>query len=116
MTEITINGKQFPVVFNMNAMMKFEEVINDSFFTANLYTLKNKIALIVSAVVEANPNAAITEDDLIGDKTIEEITEIIKAANIVLGLVAEYLHLPDVVANADDEVDDQPQEGDQVKN
>ena len=38
---ITINGKQYPVIFDMQTIMNFEEVTSGkSFFTENLTTLK----------------------------------------------------------------------------
>ena len=55
--EITINGKQYPVIFDMQTIMNFEEVTGGkSFFTENLTTLKNRIALIIAAVTAADEN------------------------------------------------------------
>ena len=115
MTEITINGKQYPVIFNMDAMMKFERVLDKSFFACNLNTLQSKIALIVGSILAANENANIKQEDLIGDKTFEEVKEIAEAGNVVIRLVAEYMKIPNIVAESEDE-ENQPQEGEHVKN
>ena len=44
--EITINGKQYPVIFTLATLSNFEEITGKPFFKADLDIIKNRIAII----------------------------------------------------------------------
>ena len=95
--EITINGKQYPVIFDMQTIMNFEEVTSGkSFFTENLTTLRNRIALIIAAVTAADENTTLEVKDLVGSRTLEDVQEIIAAYNIIDSLAAEFFKIPEI--------------------
>ena len=116
--EITIAGKTFPVIFNFKAMCNFEEIANESFFSANLEKMSSRIALIVASAMSANKNCPITVDDLVGDKSFNDVKEIVAASNQVILLINEFLEIPKVIADAEAkeaEGQQDDEEGEQIK-
>lgn len=114
--EITIQGKQYPVVVNLQTIMNFEDIANISIFEANLSTIKNRIALIFSAVLSADENTTLTVGDIKGNGDLEDI-KVINAAYIVLSeLVAEFFHIPEIEKEKVDQSDEKEDEGEQPKN
>ena len=95
--EITIKGKQYPVAFDMQTIMNFEEVTEGkSFFTENHLTLKNRIALIIAAVTAADKDTPLEVKDLVGSRTLEDVQEIIAAYNVIDQLAAEFFKIPEI--------------------
>ena len=95
--EITINGKQYPVIFDMQTIMNFEEVTGGkSFFTENLTTLKNRIALIIAAVTAADEDTTLEVKDITGERTMAEVQQIIAAYNVIDALAAEFFKIPEI--------------------
>ena len=89
--EITIQGKPYPVVFNMQTILNFEEMTNgQSFFTANLETMKNRVAILAAAIFAADENTNITVEKIFGNKDYEAMKEIISAYNTVMALAGEF--------------------------
>lgn len=95
--EITINGKQYPVIFDMQTIMNFEEVTSGkSFFTENLTTLKNRIALIIAAVTAADENTSLEVKDITGNRSMAEVQQIIAAYAVIDSLAAEFFKIPEI--------------------
>ena len=95
--EITINGKTYPVIFDMQTIMNFEEVTGGkSFFTENLTTLKNRIALIIAAVTAADENTSLEVKDITGNRTMAEVQQIIAAYAVIDQLAAEFFKIPEI--------------------
>lgn len=95
--EITINGKQYPVIFDMQTIMNFEEVTSGkSFFTENLTTLKNRIALIIAAVTAADENTQLEVKDITGNRSMAEVQQIIAAYTVIDSLAAEFFKIPEI--------------------
>ena len=114
--EITIGGNTYPVVFNIDAMMIFEEVGNKQFFKANFDLLKDRMAVVYAAVLSANEKTTLTIEKMKGDGTIDAVKEIVAAYNIVMDLAGEFFKIPKVVA-VEEEAEKQPEEeGDNPKN
>lgn len=114
--EITIQGKQYPVVVNLQTIMNFEDIANISIFEANLSTIKKRMALIYAAVLSADENTTLTIDDIKGNSDLEAI-KVINAAYIVLSeLVTEFFHIPEIEKKEADQPDHKEDEGDQPKN
>ena len=94
---ITINGKEYPIVFTMDTLMNFEAIAKESFFEANLNTLKNRMALIIAAVITANEKTTLTVEAMKGNNDLKAVQQIIAAYNIVAALMGEFFQVPDVV-------------------
>lgn len=105
--EITIQGKQYPVVFTLDTLLRFEEIINGSFFEANLGKTTNRIALVLAAVFTANENADLTFEGIKQPQTFDALNEIISAFNVVSNLMTEFFHIP----QAEEELEPKPAEG-----
>ena len=114
--EITIGGNTYPVVFNLDAMMNFEEIADKQFFKANFDHLKDRMALVFAAVLSANEKTTLTIEKMKGDGTIDAVKEIVAAYNIVMDLAGEFFKIPKVVAE-EEEAENQPKDdGDKPKN
>jgi len=114
--EITIQGKQYPVVVNLQTIMNFEDVTNISISEANFSIIKNRIALIFSAVLSADENTTITIGDIKGNGDLEAI-KVINAAYIVLyELLSEFFYIPESEKKKVDQPDSKEDEGGQPKN
>ena len=111
--EITIGGKQYPVVFTLKTMMNFEEITGKSFFGESFDTFKSRIALIISAVVAADENAGITIEQLTNADTWQAAQDIVKAYVAVMELSAKFFNIPEVESEPKDEkpADEAEEEG-----
>ena len=97
--EITIGGETYPVVFNFDAMMFFEEVADKQFFKANFEHMKDRMSLVFAAVLAANEKTTLTIQKMKGDGSLDAVREIIEAFNIVMTLTGEFFKVPAVVAD-----------------
>ena len=94
--KIKMAGKTYPVVFTLKTMMNFEEITGKSFFGENFETMKSRIALIISAIIAADPNTDITVEQLTNADTWDVTQEIINAYVTVMELSAKFFKLPEV--------------------
>jgi hypothetical protein len=112
---ITINGKTYPVAFNMKAIMNYEELNKgQSFFGENFTQMKPRIALIISAVLAADEDTDLTVEELLKGETWEEVQAVITAYNTIMEMIGEFFHIPEVEKSDDDQTDEE--EGKQAKN
>jgi len=107
--EITINGKNYPVVFNMKTILGYEQISGKSFFGEDFAKMSERLALIVAAVISADSKADISIDDMINADRMELVQEIIAAYSVVIDMVNEFFKKPDVEPK-------QEEEGDKGKN
>ena len=112
---ITINGKEYPIVFTMDTLMNFEAIAKESFFEANLNTLKNRMALIIAAVITANENTDLTVEMLKGKGDIEAVKQIAELNLIVTEAMGEFFEVPDVV-KAEEAAEQTDDDGEKAKN
>ena len=108
--EITINGKKYPVVFNMKTILGYEQISGKSFFGEDFSKMSERLALITAAVVSAGGKEELSIDDMINADKLELVQEIIAAYNVVIGMVNEFFKKPEVEPNPNEE------EGNQGKN
>ena len=108
--EITINGKKYPVVFNMKTILGYEQISGKSFFGEDFSKMSERLALIVAAVVSAGSKEELSIDEMINADKMELVQEIIAAHNVVIGMVNEFFKKPDVEPKPNEE------EGDKGKN
>ena len=109
MKEITINGKTYPVVFNMKTILGYEQISGKSFFGEDFSKMSERLALIVAAVISADSKADISIDDMMNADTLELVQEVLTAYTVVIGMVNEFFKTPDVEPK-------QEEEGDKGKN
>lgn len=98
MAQITINGKEYPVVFNMTAILCYEEIVDKSFFGEDFARNKERMALILAAVYAADEKSTLDIEEL---KHIQNWQEIAAAFNTIMALVSDFFALPKVVADAE---------------
>ena len=94
--EITINGKKYAIVFNMKTMVNFEEITGKSFFEENFTKIKDRIALVFAAVLSANHETTLTEDEKIEAKDFKALQDIIAAYSDVMNLTGVFFMVPDI--------------------
>ena len=112
---ITINGKEYPIVFTMDTLMNFETIVGKSFFETDFKTLKDRMALVCAAVITANENTDLTIDALKGNNDLKAVQQIIAAYNIVAALMGEFFEVPDVV-KAEEAAEHTDDDGEKAKN
>ena len=93
---ITIDGKEYPVKFNMSTLIAFEQTSNNTFFNENFDKLYSRVILVFAAMFAADEN--ITTDVLLNSKDWQGIT---KAFNTIMEMAAEFFKVPKIVADAE---------------
>ena len=106
--EVTFNGTKYPVVFNMQAVLNYEDITNQSFFGEDFNLLKNRMALIMAAALAADKDTKLDIDTIKGTEDIEAVQQIIEAFKTIMTMVGQFMHIPEVVAEA--ERAEQPEE------
>lgn len=107
--EITINGKTYPVVFNMKTILGYEQISGKSFFGEDFSKMSERLALITAAVISAGGKEELSIDEMINADKLELVQEILTAYTIVIEMVNEFFKKPDVEPK-------QEEEGDKGKN
>ena len=108
--EITINGKTYPVVFNMKTIIGYEQISGKSFFGEDFSKMGERLALIAAAVISAGGKEELSIEDMMNADTVELVQEIIAAYNVVTGMVIEFFKVPGVEPKPNEK------EGDKGKN
>ena len=112
--EITINGKQYPVVFTMDTLMYFEDILNKSYFDSDLRTIKDRMGIIYAAALSADEDTKLTVEEMKGQGDLDAVNQIIVAYNTVMELASEFFKIPKVAADAEAEEQPEAEEGDQT--
>ena len=100
--EITIGGAQYPVEFTFQTLLNFEEISKQSFFKTDFSLIKDKIALIMAAVLTANEKTKLAVEDIVGERKLKDIQDITAASVIIIDLCNEYFEIPKVVQEAEE--------------
>ena len=111
--EVTFNGTQYPVVFNMQALLNYEDITKQSFFGEDFNLLKNRMALIMAAALAADKDTKLDIDIIKGTEDIEAVHQIAEAFKVVMTMVGQFMHIPDVVAEAEQAEQPEEDESDQ---
>ena len=94
--EITINGKTYPIAFTMDTMINFEEIADKSFFETDLKKMKDRLALVMAAVIAADGKTKLTVEDLRGNGDFDAVQQLIAAFNVVMEASTEFFKIPAV--------------------
>lgn len=105
--EITINGKTYPIAFTMDTMMNFEEIADKSFFETDLKKMKDRLALVMAAVIAADAKTKLTVEDLRGNGDFDAVQQLIAAFNIVMEASTEFFKIPAVEPKDEKPKDDE---------
>lgn len=108
--EITINGKTYPVAFDMKTILGYEQISGKSFFGEDFSKMSERLALIAAAVISAGGKEKLSIEDMMNADTVELVQEIIAAYNIVMGMVIKFFKVPGVEPKPNEK------EGDKGKN
>jgi hypothetical protein len=100
--EITIGGVQYPVEFTFQTLLNFEEITKQSFFKTDFSLIKDKIALIMAAVLTVNEKTKLAVEDIVGERKLKDIQDITAASVIIIDLCNEYFEIPKVVQEAEE--------------
>ena len=92
--EITIGGKNYPVIFTLATLSNFEEITGKPFFKADLDIIKNRIAIICAAAIAADENTKLTVEELRGNDDLEAYKQICTVYNTIIEMAAEFFHIP----------------------
>jgi hypothetical protein len=113
--EITVNGKNYPVVFTLATLSNFEEITGKPFFKADIDLIKNRIAIICAAAIAADENTELTVEDLRGKETFDDYKQIVAAFNTVMELANDFFAVPGVEPKPEQPAEEKT-DGEGVKN
>lgn len=113
-SEITINGKEYPVEFTLGTMLNLEHIINKSFFECNFNMLTHKVALICAAVIAADEDTKLKVEMLHGSNSYDDLMQINRAFEIVFDLAKDFF--PKQQESSPENRGAEVEEGDKKKN
>lgn len=99
--KITINGKEYPVVFTLLTMSNFEEITEKGFFEANMSKTNVRLAVVVAAALAADSNTKLTIEEMRGGETLEDYKQINEAFTVVMNLAQDFFKIPKVEETED---------------
>lgn len=94
--KITIDGKEYPVKFNMSTLIAFEQTSDKSFFGENFDKLYSRVILVFAAMFAADEK--ITTEVLLQSNDWQGIT---KAFNTIMEMAAGFFKVPQIIADAE---------------
>lgn len=115
-TFITINGVDYPVIFNMLTMSNFEEITEKAFFEANISKVNNNMAIIMAAALAADKKTKLTIEELRGQDSFEDYQQIIAAYKVVMELANDFFKIPKVEEEKNKKPEEDENEEEGVKN
>ena len=86
---VTIDGKEYPVRFNMSTLIAFEQTSDKSFFGENFDKLYSRVILVFAAMFAADEK--ITTEVLLNSNDWQRIT---RAFNTIMEMAAEFFKVP----------------------
>lgn len=96
--KVTINGKEYPVVFNIKTMLNYEGITGTSFFSEKFDKLKERMVLVLAAALSADEDTTLTLADLTERDSWKAIQEVIAAFAVVMQSAEEFFEIPAVAA------------------
>ena len=116
--EVTIQGKQNPVAFDLQTLLNYEENVGHSFFNIDFehMSLNDRINIIHAAVKSADMNTDLTVEDIKGKKSFDDMNAILAASNAVVILSTDFFPVPEIEKNDDPEQPEQTEGDEKPKN
>lgn len=113
--KVIINGKEYPVVFNLQTILNYEELSGRSFFDDPLKRLQSQISLVFSAIIAADENTSVKAEDFLKADSGKAVTDIINAFTVVMTMAGDFFKTPAVAAK-DTEQEEGKEDGADGKN
>ena len=113
--EITIQGKQYPVLFDLQTMLNFESNTGRSFFTVDFehMSLDDRINLIHAAVKSADDSVKLTVDGIKGQRSFDDMKAIMAASNEIVIMSADFFPISEIEKKNNPEPPAEETEGDE---
>ena len=95
--EITIGDKKYPVAFSMKTIELFESMTGKPFLDEmanNFGLVKNRIILIMAAILTVDENSKVSESDIRGNDDLNSYKNIMEMYVSVMELVGEFFEVP----------------------
>lgn len=96
MNKITIDGKEYPVIFNMSTLIAFEQTAGHSFFADKFNTIYSRLLLVFAAMFTADESTEVT---VLTKST--DFRGIMSAYAEVEKMALEFFKVPEVVKDAE---------------
>lgn len=96
--KVKILGEEIDITFNMAVEIAYEEITGEPFNIEALSKMKNTVALDMAAIIVANPDTAITIEDIMTKANGKEIGDL---NNAVIATMTEWLQIPKVAADVE---------------
>ena len=107
--------QEYPVVFNLQTILNYEELSGRSFFDDPLKRLQSQISLVFSAIIAADENTSVKAEDFLKADSGKAVTDIINAFTVVMTMAGDFFKTPAVAAK-DTEQEEGKEDGDGGKN
>ena len=113
---ITINGTEYPVVFNLQTILNYEEIAGKTFFAEDFSKMKDRIALIMSSVLSVDKDTTLTVDAIMQADSFAVVQEIIKAYTVVMDMASRFFKVPSVEPKDENHTAEGEESDDKPKN
>lgn len=118
--EITIHGKQYPVAFDLQTLLNYEENSGHSFFNIDFehISLNDRINIIHAAVKSADDKTNLTVDGIKGQRSFDDMKAILSASNEIIIMSADFFTIPEIEKqnNPEPPAEEQAEGDDKPKN
>ena len=117
--EITIKGKQYLAIFDLQTMLNFESNTGRSFFNVKFenMSLDDRINIIHAAVKSADDKTTLTIDGIKGQRSFDDMKAIMTASNEIIIMSADFFPIPEIEKkNNPEEQSEEKTEGEGAKN
>lgn len=111
--EITIGGKNYPVVFNLQTIIYYEKDAKKTFFGEDFKQTEDRIYLIAAAAKSADVNTTLTTDEIKGAQDLKAVREIMAAYDVVMAMAGVFFEIPEVEKKNNTEPPQEEQEGEE---
>jgi len=110
-TTITVGGREVPVTFTLGTLLSYEEIAGKPFIGETFDRFRERVALVLAAIVSADPETEVTFENIIATDNFADISA---GFETVSRMATAFFEMPKVVADA--EAREQPREGTPSKN
>lgn len=111
MNKITIDGKEYPVEFNMSTLIAFEQTAGHSFFADQFNTMYSRILLVFAAMFAVDDSIEMT----VLTKS-KDFRGIISAYSEVEKMALDFFKVPEVVKDAEQQESHESEKPTDTKN
>ena len=114
--KISVNGKKYPVVFNLQTIIYYEKEAKKTFFGEDFKQTEDRIYLIAAAAKSADANTSLTTDKIKGAQDLKAVREIMAAYDVVMAMAGVFFEIPDVEKKNNPEPPQEEEGEDKPKN